>query len=80
MTMRLGGKIRTIKFWDLEAMQTRGIQFNRPEKDDPLPCLGKSQEVPDYIKDLPKDWEYQVPLEMWIKVGLKTVGLVCKCV
>lgn len=49
------------EIWDLEAIKIRGIQFNRPKKDDPLTCLGKSQKVPDYIKDLPKDWEYLVP-------------------
>lgn len=30
------------EIWDLEAIKTRGIQFNRSKKDNPLTCLGKS--------------------------------------
>lgn len=33
---------KNTEIWDLEAIKIRGIQFNRPEKDDPLTCLGKS--------------------------------------
>lgn len=33
---------RNNEIWDLEAIKTRGIQFKRPKKDDPLTCLGKS--------------------------------------
>lgn len=33
---------RNNEIWDLKAIKTRSIQFNRPKKDDLLTCLGKS--------------------------------------